>query len=285
MKPAQFAYARAQTVEQAVDLLAQHRGDARVLAGGQSLVPLMNMRRVTPRLVVDITRLDGLANVHADDGVLRVGALVTQYALEQHNALDAALVECLPYTGHYVTRHRGTVGGSIAHGDPRGELPLMLLALGGSARVRSHAGEREVSAEQLYAGPYETSLAVDDLIVETHWPRADPGEGRAFAEVAQRRGDFTLGSAACAVRVDDARIVSARIAVGAVADRPLLVAEAGRSIEGLPADERAADRAGAVTTASVAGYDDIHASASYRRHLAGVLVADVVRRALRRANG
>jgi CO/xanthine dehydrogenase FAD-binding subunit len=285
VKPGRFAYVRTETVEQTLELLAEHREDARVLAGGQSLVPLMNMRRVHPRVVIDITRVDGLADVQADHGALRVGALVTQYALEQRHGLDDALAECLPYTGHYVTRHRGTIGGSIAHGEPRGELPLTLLALGGSARVCSQEGEREVPAEELYVGPYETSLADDELIVETRWPLAGPGEGRAFVEVAQRRGDFTLGSAACAVRVDAGAVVLARVAVGAVADRPLLVPEAGRALEGSAADAQAADRAGEATSATITGYDDIHASANYRRRLAGVLVADAVRRALERADG
>lgn len=285
MKPAPFAYARVETAEHAVRLLAEHGDEARVLAGGQSLVPLMNMRRVRPRVVVDITRVGGLADVGADDGALRVGALVTQYALEQHDGLDPALAECLPYTGHYVTRHRGTIGGSIAHGEPRGELPLTLLALGGTALVRSARGERAVPADELYVGPFETSLAADELIVETRWPQAGPGVGSAFAELAQRRGDFTLASAACRVRLDAGRIISARIAVGGVADRPTLVPEAARALEGQAADESAASRAGQAASAAVAGYDDIYATAGYRRRLAGVLVTDAVERALERARG
>ncbi len=285
MKPAPFAYTRAENVEHALELLAEHGEEARVLAGGQSLVPLMNMRQERPRLVIDITRVEGLGDVRVDDGVLAVGALVTQYALEQHDDLDPALAECLPYTGHYVTRQRGTVGGSIAHGEPRGELPLTLLALDGKARVRSRVGERDVRAQELYVGAYETSLAADELILETRWPQAGPGVGHAFVEVAQRRGDFTLASAACRVRVDAGRIVSARIGVGAVADRPMLVPEAAEVLEGQLAGDDGARQAGEATSAAIAGYDDIYASAAYRRRLAGVLVADAVGRALERADG
>jgi CO/xanthine dehydrogenase FAD-binding subunit len=288
VKPARFQFVRAETIEHALELLSEHGDEARVLAGGQSLVPLMNMRQVRPRVVIDITRVDGLAHVGIDDGAsLRVGALVTQYELEQHPGLDPMLAECLPYTGHYVTRHRGTVGGSIAYAEPRGELPLTLLALGGGARVRSRtAGEREVPADELYLGPYETSLKPDELVVETRWPVASAGEGHAFTEVAQRRGDFTLASAACCIRVQRGKVVSARVAVGAVADRPLLVPEAAEALQGSAADdglEHAAERAGRATSEAIDGYDDIHATAAYRRALAGVLVREVVRRALERA--
>jgi CO/xanthine dehydrogenase FAD-binding subunit len=288
VKPARFEFIQDETMEHALELLSEHGDEARVLAGGQSLVPLMNMRQIRPRVVIDITRLDGLRDVEVDDGAhLRVGALVTQYGLEQQPGLDPVLAECLPYTGHYVTRHRGTVGGSISYGEPRGELPLTLLALGGSARVSSRAaGEREIPADELYVGPYETSLAPDELVVETRWPVAGTGEGHAFTEVAQRRGDFTLASAACRVRVDGDAVVSARVAVGAVADRPLLVPEAGRALVGGPhADlDGAADRASQATSEAISGYDDIHATAGYRRALAGVLVGEVVRRALERAH-
>lgn len=288
MKPARFEFIRAETIEHALELLSEHGDEARVLAGGQSLVPLMNMRQIRPRVVIDITRLEGLDGVEVDDSAdLRVGALVTQYGLEQQPGLDPVLAECLPYTGHYVTRHRGTVGGSIAYGEPRGELPLTLLALGGSARVRSRAaGEREVAADELYVGPYETSLAPDELVVDTCWPVAGAGEGHAFTEVAQRRGDFTLASAACRVRIADGAVASARIAVGAVADRPLLVPEAGRALEGCPHGDLdgATDRASRATSEAISGYDDIHATAAYRRALAGVLVGEVVRRALERAH-
>jgi CO/xanthine dehydrogenase FAD-binding subunit len=285
VKPAPFAYRRAESVDHALDLLAEHGDEARVLAGGQSLIPLMNMRRVKPSVVVDITRIGGLSGVQQRDRALRVGALVSQYELEQRPGLDAALTECLPYTGHYVTRHRGTVGGSIAHAEPRGELPVTLLALGGSARLRSRRGGRTVAAEELFIGAYRTGLTPEELIVETTWPLAAAGEGRAFAELAQRHGDFTLACAACSVRVEHDRITAARVAVGAVADRPLLVAEAARALEGEKPGDHAALHAGRATRQAISGYDDLHATAAYRRQLAGELVRQAVGRALERTGG
>lgn len=283
MKPARFTYERAQTLEDALGLMHEQRERVAVLAGGQSLLPLLNLRRRRPEIVLDITRVSGLDRIEDDGDAMTVGALVTQYDLGERNGLDDALRECLPYTGHYATRHRGTIGGSIAHGEPRGELPLTLLTLGGSARVRSRAGQREVPAEQLYVGPFQTCLEPEELIVSTRWPRAGRGEGRAFVELAQRHGDFTLACAACAIAVSDGEIVSARVGVGAVADRPLLVEEAGEALVGRPAEAASARAAHDAARDAVPGYDDHHASAAYRRHLAGVLVGAAAQRAMERA--
>lgn len=285
MKPPPFRYERADTLDGALDRLQQDGDRIEVLAGGQSLLPLLNARERRPQVVLDITRLPGLGQVGTDGDAMTVGALVTQYDLGERDGLDDLLAECLPYTGHYATRHRGTIGGSIAHGEPRGELPLALLTLGGSARVRSRGREREIPVEDLYVGPYRTSLRSDELIVGTSWPRAAPGEGRAFAELAQRHGDFTLAAAACAVSVADGVIVGARVGVGAVADRPLLVGEAAQALIGRPPDGAAAEAAAAATRAAVPGYDDHHAGADYRNHLAGVLVMTAALRAMERAGG
>ena len=285
MKPAAFDYRRPESLEAALELLAEHGDAARALAGGQSLMPLLNMRRLRPSVVVDITRLPGLGGVGDDGPMLSVGALVTQFELGERAGLDDALRECLPYTGHYATRHQGTIGGSIAYGEPRGELPLTLLALGGRAVARSLRGEREIPAHELYTGSYRTSLAPDELIVRTLWPRARAGQGHAFSELAQRHGDFTLGSAACTLAVSDGQIVDARIAVGAVADRPVLVPEAAQALIGAPATRASVQGAAQATTGAVAGYDDQFGSAAYRRHLAGVLVADAAGRAMARAEG
>lgn len=285
MKPAPFSYERAKSLGDALELLHERGEKIDVLAGGQSLVPLLNMRERRPEIVLDITRIPELDGIVFDQGAMTVGALVTQYDLGEHPGIDDVLRECLPYTGHYATRHRGTIGGSIAHGEPRGELPLALLALGGSAHVRSRTGQRDVAADQLFVGPYRTSLEADELVVSTRWPSPAVGEGRAFVELAQRHGDFTLASAACTLTVSDGEIVSSRIGVGAVADRPVLVDDAARALIGLAANASAADAAGAATRAAVCGYDDHVASAAYRSHLAGVLVGTAVSRAMERASG
>jgi CO/xanthine dehydrogenase FAD-binding subunit len=266
VKPAPFRYERAESVEHALELLADDDG-ARVLAGGQSLVPLMNMRRIKPAAVVDITRVDGLAGV--DDG--EVGALVTQMAFEAHAAPCPAVADCLPFTGHFATRNRGTVGGSIAHADPRGELPLVLLTLGGTATVASREGRRVIAADDLFAGPYRTTLAPGELLLSTSWP---VGPGQAFAEIAQRHGDYTLAAAACALTP-----AGARIGVGAVADRPLLCPAAAAALS----DGASPGEAGRIAAEEVETIEDLHGSAEYRRHLISVLVERVVRRAWSRS--
>lgn len=285
MKPAPFRYERADTLNGALDRLGEEGERIEVLAGGQSLLPLLNARERRPEVVLDITRLAGLGQVTMDSDAMTVGALVTQYDLGEHDGIDDLVRECLPFTGHYATRHRGTIGGSIAHGEPRGELPLALLTLGGSVRVRARGGERDIPAEDVYVGPYRTTLRPDELIVSSSWPRASRGEGRAFAELAHRQGDLTLAAAACAVATADGEIVGARVGVGAVADRPLLVGEAAQALIGRRPGAAAAEAAAAATRAAVLGYDDHYASADYRRHLAGVLVMAASLRAMGRAGG
>ena len=287
MKPATFRYRRPETLDQALAELGEHGSGASVLAGGQSLVPLMNQRRARPAVLVDITRLPGLGQVTDAPGRLRVGALVTQAAFEHAPGLAGRCpiaLECLPFTGHLATRNRGTVGGSIAHADPRAELPLALLVLGGAAEVASAGGRRTIAAEDLFTGPYESALRPDEILVATAWPTTDELPGQAFEEVAQRHGDYTIASAAVALRVEDGIVAAARVGVGAVGDRPLLVPEAAAVLAGRVVDEDAAEAAGrAAADAIEDALADIHGSAAYRRHLAGVLVARTARRAWERA--
>ena len=287
MKPAPFRYRRPETLDQALADLGEHGPGACVLAGGQSLVPLMNQRRARPAVLVDITRLPGLGDVTDAGGRLRVGALVTQAAFERVPGLAGRCpiaLECLPFTGHLATRNRGTVGGSIAHADPRAELPLALLVLGGAAEVASAGGRRTIAAEDLFTGPYENALGPDEILVATEWPTTDDLPGQAFEEVAQRHGDYTIASAAVALRVEDGVVASARVGVGAVGDRPLLVPGAAAALTGRAVDEDTAEAAGRAAADAIENpLEDIHGSAAYRRHLAGVLVARTARRAWERA--
>jgi CO/xanthine dehydrogenase FAD-binding subunit len=252
VKPPPFRYERAESVEHAVALLREHGDEAKVLAGGQSLVPLLNMRFARPGVVVDVNRIAGLDYIEQSNGHVRVGALVRQSALATSPLVRELLplvAECLPYVGHFATRNRGTVGGSIAHADPSAELPLVLTVLGGS--VVTSAG-RTIAAADFFQGVFTTALAPDELIVETIWPTG--GTGFAFEELALRHGDFALAMAACAVRDGELRL-----GIGAVTDRPLLVEHADAEI-----DEPAAT---------------IHASAAYRRELTRVLARRAVERA------
>jgi len=252
VKPVAFAYERPQTVEEAVALLAEHGDEAKVLAGGQSLVPAMNMRLVRPSVLVDINGIRGLDEVASEDGALRVGATARQAdpRLRQHPLLARAL----PYVGHFVTRNRGTVCGSVAHADASAELPACLVLLGGWARVRSARGERRILAEDLFLTHFTTSLAPDELIVETGWPLPSPGTGYGFQELAQRHGDYALCMACASARDGELRVV-----LGSVVDRP-------RAIEVDP------ERPGESAAVQVEPWGNVHASPAYLRHLVRVLV-------------
>ncbi len=249
MKPAPFLYERPATVDEALALLAEHGDEAKVLAGGQSLVPLLNMRMARPTVLVDINRVGNLDNRSRMDSAVRCGALVRQAAFRGASALAD---RCLPYVGHYATRNRGTVGGSIAHADASAELPLALLLCGGSVVARSTRGEREIAAERFFLTHFTTELAPDELLVETVWP--DPGPGVAFEEVALRHGDYALCMAGAVVRNG-----TVRVGVGSVVDRPTLL-------------EVDPDRPGESAAAQVDPAGTLHASARYLRRLVAVLV-------------
>jgi len=261
VKPAPFEYVRPATIDEAVSLLAEP--DSKVLAGGQSLVPALNMRILRASLLVDVNRTAGLDQVGESGGALGVGATVRQAdpRLQAHPALAAVL----PYVGHAVTRNRGTVGGSLAHADSAAELPLALVAAGGSVAAVSARGRREISADELFVGPYTTALAADELLVESRWPMPEEGTGFAFEELALRGGDFALCMAAARVRGDDLSVV-----VGAVTPSPTVL-------------EVDPERPGESAAAQVEPWGTVHASPAYLKQLVRVLVDRVVLRAREQA--
>jgi CO/xanthine dehydrogenase FAD-binding subunit/aerobic-type carbon monoxide dehydrogenase small subunit (CoxS/CutS family) len=282
VKPPAFRYERPETLEEALALLAEHGDEARPLAGGQSLVPMLNLRLASPGMVVDLNNLPGFDGLDTAGETLVVGALVRQRAFELSPEVAGigALADGLPLIGHVATRSRGTVGGSVAHADPAAELPLALLALGGSVVVEGPDGRREIPAADLFAGFLTTALEKGELVVEVRFPLPRSGEGSALLEVAQRHGDFPLAAVAVAVRLDpDGRVGDARVAVGAVADRPLLLPEAAEAlVAGATAEE-----AGGLAATLVDPAGSLHAPADYQRHLVAVLVARAVGRARQRA--
>ena len=253
MKPAPFRYERPETVEETVALLAEHGDEAKVLAGGQSLIPLLNMRMARPELLIDINRVADLDNLSRVDGAGRCGALVRQAAF---GGVSSLADRCLPHVGHYVTRNRGTVGGSIAHADASAELPLALLVSGGSVVARSTRGDREIPADEFFVTHFTTELAADELLVATVWP--DPGLGVAFEEVALRHGDYALCMAAAVVQNGHLRV-----GVGSVVDRPTLL-----EIDPEHPGESAAEQ--------VEPAGGLHASAGYLRRLVAVVVERAV---------
>ena len=270
MKPKAFDYIRAATTEEALQCLARGGEDARVLAGGQSLVPMLNLRLLEPEILVDISQIASLAYTRVNGGMLEIGAATTQAALQDHPELGRwapLLRAALPYVGHYETRGRGTVCGSLAHADPSSELPLCLATLGGEVVLRSERGERVLSAEAFQLGMLHTDRRPDELVVAARFPVKSPGAGYAFEEMAQRRGDFAIVAVACAVSHG-----KTRLGVGGVADKPTV-----RTWDGLANDD--VDDALNELAWELGGFDDVHASASYRRQLVRRLGSRVIEEA------
>jgi CO/xanthine dehydrogenase FAD-binding subunit/aerobic-type carbon monoxide dehydrogenase small subunit (CoxS/CutS family) len=282
MKPPVFQYERPAAIAEALELLAEYGDDARPLAGGQSLVPMLNLRLAAPTVVVDLNTLGDLDRIEMTDGTLSVGALTRQRALETspEAATIGALADGLPLVGHVATRNRGTVGGSVAHADPAAELPLALVALGGAVVVEGPGGRREISADELFAGFLATTLDPGELVVEVRFPLPRAREGSALLEMAQRHGDFPLAAVAVSLLLDaDGRVANARVATGAVADRPFLLPGAAEAlVAGASAEE-----AGRIAAGEVDPAGSLHAPADYQRHLVAVLVARTVERARTRA--
>jgi 2-furoyl-CoA dehydrogenase FAD binding subunit len=258
MKPREFDYVHADTVDEALAELAEAGDDGKVIAGGQSLVAMMNLRLLEPRVLVDITRIEPLSYIRAANGHIEIGATTTQAELQAWPGLAEKIPlvhEALPHLGHFQTRNRGTVCGSLAHADPSSELPLCLAVLGGEVVLRSSRGERTMAADDFQTGMLSTARRADELVAAARYPTRLNGVGYAFQEVARRRGDFAIVSLAAAVSGD-----GIRLGVGGVADSPAV-----RAWQGL-ADGDLDDALNAFAW-ELGGYDDIHATAKYRRRL------------------
>jgi carbon-monoxide dehydrogenase medium subunit len=290
MKPAPFEYHRPQSVEEALALLAEHGYDAKLLAGGQSLVPAMNFRLAAPAVLIDLNRIPGLDGLGEADGGLRMGAMVRQRVAERSPLVAARaglLAETLPYVAHAQIRNRGTIGGSIAHADPAAEMPAVMLALEARFHLRGPSGTRVVAAGDFFTGLFATALEAEEMLVEVEIPPAAPRTGWAFDEVSRRHGDYALAGIAATVQVDDAgRCTGARIALLSVGDGPVLAAEAAAVIIGSePSDAAIRAAAQAAAQRDIDPPGDIHASPEYRRQLTDVLVRRVLPRAFARAAG
>ncbi|MCH7823849.1 MAG: xanthine dehydrogenase family protein subunit M [Acidobacteria bacterium] len=304
MKPAPFEYKAPATTDEAVDLLAEHGWDAKLLAGGQSLVPAMNFRLAQPAVLLDLNRIDELAyirtvdsaeetgstgsNVAEGDGGggavgLRIGAMTRQAALERSAAIAAhspLLAAALPYIGHPQIRNRGTIGGSIAHADPAAELPAIVVALDAELTIRNSEGERRVAAAEFFQGLFSTALGPNDLLIEVDIPALPAGTGWSFQEVARRHGDYALVGVAATVRLAGDVCEAARMVFLSVGGGPVIASNAEASLVGQPLDERRIGEAARLAASEdIDPVNDIHASVAYRRHLAEVLA----RRALHEA--
>lgn len=271
MKPAPFDYLRADDEEEALEALAEAGDDARLLAGGQTLMPMLNMRLVEPAVLIDISRLPGRAGIDDDGGVIEVGAAATQADLEGWPVLAERaplLTQALPLLGHVQTRSRGTVCGSIAFADPSAELPLCLATLGGEVVLCSRAGTRTLPAAAFQTGMLSTACREDEMVAAVRFPTAEPGAGYAFTEFARRHGDFAVVAVAAIARAN-----GIRIGVGGVAEKP--VVQDWPMLAG-----SALDDALNVLAWSLDAADDAHASARYRRELVRRLGKQTVAAAL-----
>jgi CO/xanthine dehydrogenase FAD-binding subunit len=287
MKPPRFEYLAPASVEQALALLAEHGEAAKVLAGGQSLVPLLNFRLVRPGYLVDLNEIPGLAGVRQEDGHLVIGAMTRQRALEVSDLVRARcplLADALPQIGHAQIRNRGTIGGSLAHADPAAELPAVVAALGGELVVRSATGRRTLSPERFFVASLTTAVEPTELLIEVRLPVVPPRTGTAFLEVSRRHGDFALVGVAASVTLDEAGVCTrCAIALTGVGPTPVLARAAAEGMLGARPAPALFEEAGRRAAAGLRPDGDLHASSEYRTHVAGVLVRRALARAAERA--
>ncbi|MCW2644536.1 MAG: hypothetical protein JWP07_645 [Pseudonocardiales bacterium] len=275
MKPSPFGYSRPASVDEALSTLAAHGSNAKVLAGGQSLLPILSMRLAAPHHLVDINRLTELDYVRLDASTVRVGALARHARVLADTAARVAqplLAQALRLVAHATIRNRGTTVGSIVHADPSGEMTAVLALLGGSVRVASKSAHRDVPADEFFLGALESAVAPGELALEASFPVLGPRSGTAFVEVSRRQGDYAVCGVGALVELDgDGALSSARTAYLSVSATPLVldVSEAGEDFAA----------AAALAHEQVDPEADIHATADYRRHLAGVLTERALRAA------
>lgn len=283
MKPASFAYHRPATLEEAFELLGRYGPDGRILAGGQSLVPVLNMRLATPSALIDINRLPALDRIQLTAEGLVIGALARQEAVERSPlvARHAPLIaQAMPHVGHLAIRTRGTFGGSLAQADPAAELPASVVALGATVRVARRGGVREIPAARFFRGIYTTALEPGEILTEVVIPPIQPGWRSSFEELARRHGDYALVGLAAHCRVTDGRIEEARLVFTGVGLTPVRASRAETALVSRRPDAKVLTEAGRALDADLDPPADVHASASLRRHLARVLITRTLTRFL-----
>jgi carbon-monoxide dehydrogenase medium subunit len=283
LKPAPFEYHAPDTVDEALALLAERGDEARPLAGGQSLVPMMNFRLARPSVLIDLNRLDDLARIEADGGDIRVGAMVRERAAERSKEVAThipLLARALPLVGHEAIRTRGTIGGSLAHCDPASELPAVAVATGATVTARSQGGgQRQVAAEDFFVSHFTTALGDDELLTHVAFPMITEGTGVAFEEMARRHGDFAIVGVASVLHRTGDTIDHARVVLTGVAEVPFRAVAAEEVLVGARPDDATFRAAAEAAQPHLNPPSDLHGTAAYRRHVAGVLI----RRSLEKA--
>jgi len=287
VKPARFAYHAPATVDEAIALLTRYGGEAKLLAGGQSLMPLMNFRLARPAALIDLNAIASLAYIRENDGQIRFGAMTRQRAIEFSPIVRRRLpllAEATALVGHLPIRTRGTIGGSIAHADPSAEYPAILAALDGVVVARGPRGERTLGASELFQSYLTTSLGPDEMLVEVRLPAMPDGAGFAFEEFSRRHGDFAIvGIAAMVIRQGDR--YAARLVTAGAGPVPTRLRQAEEILEREGFSDAAIEAAARRAAELVEPDTDIHASAAYRRNLTRVLTGRALRRAVTRIGG
>jgi len=286
MKPPVFDYIAATSVDMAVAALAEARGEAKIIAGGQSLVPMLNFRLLHPAILVDINRISGLAYIEETAAEIRVGALTRHYQLETSAVIARhlpVLSAAMTHVAHLAIRNRGTIGGSLSHADPAAELPMIAILLDAKLHIASASGKRTVAARDFLLDAMTVDLADSDIVTEIVLPKLPPRTGWGFEEVARRHGDFALAAAAATLTVSDGIITQARVAVTGVGPTALRVGGAEALLIGRALEQSLMSRAIGAVRAAITPETDLHASSDYRRHLAGVLAGRALSAAWRRA--
>jgi carbon-monoxide dehydrogenase medium subunit len=290
VKPAPFDYHAPRNLEDALRILGDAGQDGRVLAGGQSLMPMLNLRILSPAVLVDINRIETLDRLHVGAESLTVGALVRHADLLRHAGVRDGwplLAEATAQVAHPAIRNRGTVCGSVAHNDPAAEHPAVLVTLEGTVVIAGGAGRRDLPAEEFFTGMLSTALEPGEMVVELRYPRPPAGAGAAFVEFSRRLGDFAIGGAAAMLTMRDGICEKARLSIVGMGDGPFRARAAEEALTGRRiGSEDTADafaEAAAKVKAAVDPADDVHASSSYRRHLAGVMAVRALETALMRA--
>lgn len=285
MKPPPFRYKRAASIEEAVAALAEEGDEAKVLAGGQSLIAMMNLRLVKPQVLIDVNRLTTLDYIRRDNGTLALGALARQSAVEESADVAAAcplMAEAIHYVAHKPIRNRGTVGGNFAHNDPTSELPAVAVALGAEFVARSNGGERTIPASDFFVGYLTTALAPDELLTEVRVPAWPAGQGWSFMEISPRKGDYALVGIAATLQVKDGQCQAARLVYTGVGEYAHRVPEAEQALIGNEASEAAFREAADIARREVDPSTDVHADAEYRRDLVAALTQRALTQALER---
>lgn len=289
MKPPAFEYADPATVDEVMALLGEHGDSAKILAGGQSLMPMLNLRLLRPSFLVDINRTARLSFIEARGDELLIGAMTRQRTIETSGLVAEncpLLREAMPFIAHFQIRNRGTIGGSLSHADPAAELPTVVSALGGSVVLRSPRGERVLSADRFYTGYLSTALAPDELMTEIRLPFQRPGTGWAFTEVSRRHGDFALAAAAACIALDGkGRCTSARIVLAGVHAVPFRHPGGEKALVGTMLTKTDVEAASALLASELDPQTDLHASSHYRKQAARVLSVRAIQTAAARARG